>query len=57
MVESLLEILAKRRSLSFYKPVDAHSATNAEGEIVSSISMWNLVSQLGKHGFSRREPA
>ena len=52
MVESLLEILTKRRSQSFYKPVDVHSVTNAKGGIVSSISMWNIVNQLGKHNIS-----
>ena len=38
MVESLLEILTKRRSQVFYKPVDVHSVTNAIGEFTSSIS-------------------
>ena len=52
MVECLLEILTKRRSELFYKPIDAHSVTDAKGEIVSSISMWNIVNQLGKHDFS-----
>ena len=38
MVESLVEILTKRRSQVFYKPVDVHSVTNAIGEFTSSIS-------------------
>ena len=29
VVKSLLEILTKRRSQSFYKPIDIHSVTNA----------------------------
>ena len=52
MVESLLEILTKRRSQTFYKPVDVDSVTNAIGESISSISMWNVVNQLGKYDFS-----
>ena len=52
MVESLLEILTKRRSQVFYKPVDVHSVTNAIGESISSITMWNIVNQLGKFDFS-----
>ena len=47
MVESLLEILSKRRSQTFYKPTDVHSVTNVAGEIISSISMWIIVNQLG----------
>ena len=34
MVESLLEILIKRRSHSFYKPIDVHSMKNDLGESV-----------------------
>ena len=33
MVNSLLEIITKRRSQKFYKPTDIHSATNAINEI------------------------
>ena len=43
MVESLLEILTKRRSETFYKLIDVHSVTNVFGEIISSINMWNIV--------------
>ena len=43
MVESLLEILTKRRSEAFYKLTDVHSVTNVLGEIISSINMWNIV--------------
>ena len=42
-VESLVEILTKRRNQLLYKSIDVHSVTNAKGEIVSSISMWNIV--------------
>ena len=53
MVESLLEILTKRRrSQALYKPVDVHSVTNAIGESISSIRSWNIVNQLGKNDFS-----
>ena len=44
--------VTKRRTQMFCKPIDVHSVTNAIGEIVSSISMWNIVNQLGKHDFS-----
>ena len=52
MVESLLEILSKRRSRTFYKPTDVQSVTNVVDEIISSISIWIIVNQLGKHDFS-----
>ena len=52
MVESLLEILTKRRKQTFCKPVDVHSVVNAIGESISSISIWNTVNQLGKYDFS-----
>ena len=52
MVGSLLKILTKRKSYSFYKPIDVQSVTNAKGEIVFSIGMWNIVNQLDKHDFS-----
>ena len=51
MLESLLEILIKRRSQSFYKPIDVHSVTNAVGEGISSISTSNTVNQSGKFFF------
>ena len=35
-VESLLEILTKRRSQAFYKLIDVHSVTNVIGENISS---------------------
>ena len=44
-VESLLEILTKRRSQAFDKFIDVHSVTNFIGESISSISMWNIVNQ------------
>ena len=43
MAESLLEILTKRRGQVFYKLIDVHSVKNVLGEIISSISMWNIV--------------
>ena len=43
IVESLLEILTKRRSQAFYKPVSVLSMTNAIGEsICSSIRIGNI---------------
>ena len=32
--------------------LDAHYLTNAVGESISPITMWNIVNQLGKHDFS-----
>ena len=52
MVENLLEILPKRRSQTFYKPVDVHYVTNALGESTSSINIWDIVNQLGKYNSS-----
>ena len=41
-VESLLEILTKRRSQVFYNLIDVHSVTNVIEESISSIQMWIL---------------
>ena len=49
MAESLPEILTKKRSQTFYKLMDVHSMTNVVGKSISSVSMWNIVNQLGKH--------
>ena len=46
------KVLTKRRSQMFYKHIDIHSVKNTIGESISSISMWNIVNQLGKHDFS-----
>ena len=32
--------------------IDVYYLTNAEGELISTITMWNMVNQLGKHDFS-----
>ena len=53
MVKSLLEILTKRRSPAFCKPINSHAITNAIDESIYLISMWNIVNQLGKYDFSR----
>ena len=50
-MESLLEILTKRRSQTFYNSVDVHSVTNV-GENISAITMHNIETQLGKRNFS-----
>ena len=52
MVENLLEILTKRRSQTFYAPIDVHSVKNEIGESIYSISIWNIVIQLDKYDFS-----
>ena len=53
IVESLLEILTKRRSQAFYKPVSVLSMTNAIGEsICSSIRIGNIRNQSDKYDFS-----
>ena len=51
MVESLLEILTKRRGQTFYRSIDVHSVTNAMDESISLISIWNIVNQVGKYEF------
>ena len=48
----LPEILTKRRSQTFCKPVDVQSLTNAIDESISSISIWNIMNHLGKYDFS-----
>ena len=52
MVESLLEMLTKRRSQTFCKPVDVHFVTNVIGESIYSISIWNILNHLGRYDFS-----
>ena len=52
MVENLLEILTKEKSRKFHMPLDAYIVTNVEGKSISSITMWNIVNQLGKRDFS-----
>ena len=51
MVESLLEILTKKRSQMFYKAINVHSVAIVVGESISSTSMWNIQNKLGKHIF------
>ena len=50
-MESLLEILTKRRGQTFYRSIDVHSVTNAIDESISLISIWNIVNQVGKYEF------
>ena len=52
VVESLLVMLTKRRSQTFCKPADVHSVTYDAGESIFSISMWDIMNQLGKQDFS-----
>ena len=48
----LLEILTRRRSETFYEPLDLQSVTNAVGEGIYSTGQWNIVNELSKHDFS-----
>ena len=43
----MVEISARNISQTFYKPMDGHSVTKVLGKSISSISMWNIVNQLG----------
>ena len=52
MVDSLLDILAKGRGLSFHKTISIHSVTYTVDESISSTNKWNILNQLGKHEFS-----
>ena len=45
------ELTGNRRSQEFYKLIDVHSVTNAIGESVSSIRMWNIANQQAKYNF------
>ena len=45
------DINQKKKSNVSQQPVDVHSVSNA-GESISSISLYNIVNQLGKHDFS-----
>ena len=45
MMQSLLEILTKRKKQAFYKLIDVHSVKNVLDESISSISMWIIVNQ------------
>ena len=50
MVESLSEILIKRKSQDvLQQPLDVSCAINVVGESFSSITISNIVNQLGKH--------
>ena len=52
MEEILLKILTKRRSQTFYERTDVQSVAYSVDESVSSISIGNIVNQLGKHDLS-----
>ena len=45
------DIKQKKKSDVSQKPVDVHSVTNV-GESISSITIYNIVNQLGKRDFS-----
>ena len=55
MVESLSKTSTKRRIQTFYNPTNVYSVKNFVGESISSISIWHIVKQLGKHDFSCRQ--
>ena len=42
----------KKKKPDVYKPIDVYSVKNAIDESISSIIMWNIVNQIGKHDFS-----
>ena len=42
----------KKKSDVLQQSIDVHYLINAVGECISSITMWNIVNQLGKHDFS-----
>ena len=46
VVESLLDILTKRRNQAFYKLIDVHSLTNVLCGSISVVSMWNIISKV-----------
>ena len=39
----------------FYKSIDVYSVTYVVGKSIFSISMYNIVSELGNHDFSHRQ--
>ena len=41
----------KKRS-GVYNSLDVHYVTSPAGESISSVTMWNIVNQLGKHDSS-----
>ena len=45
VVESLINILLKRRNQTFYKLIDVHSVTNVLCKNISVVSMWNILNQ------------
>ena len=46
MEENVLEILIKRRGQTLYKSTNDNYVTYALREIISSVSMWNILIQL-----------
>ena len=48
-LQSLLEILAERRSQTFYKRIDVHSVTNATGQIYVSMIFLVVTFFVGKY--------
>ena len=45
VVESLINILRKRRNQAFCKLIDVHSVTNVLCKSISVVSMWNILNQ------------
>ena len=48
MVDSLLKIITERGSQKFYKPIDAHSATNAIDKIEVSMVCLAVIFFVGR---------
>ena len=42
----------KKSGVSQYFIISVHYVPNAVGESISSVTMWNIVNELGKHDFS-----
>ena len=48
MVDSVLEIITKRGSQKFYKPIDVHSVTNAIDKIEISMAFLAVTFFVGR---------
>ena len=50
--ERTRNINQNKKSVVWQQPVDFHFMKNVAGESISSVTMWNIVNQLGEHDFS-----
>ena len=44
----------KKKSGVLHQSMDVHYVTNVVDESISSVTMWNIVNQLGKHDYTCR---